>query len=72
MTGWLIAKGRPEQAQAILSRLHANGAEQDELVDNEMHEIQSAIEREKQTGSSWASLFSTPGNRRRVVSFFTV
>ncbi|ORY90756.1 general substrate transporter, partial [Leucosporidium creatinivorum] len=69
---WLIANGRPEQAQAILSRLHANGAERDELVDNEMHEIQSAIEREKQTGSSWASLFSTPGNRRRVAVILIV
>jgi len=74
---WLIDKGKPEKARAILARLHARGDQNDPLVNLEMAEIEEAIafERENEK-TSWLELVATPGNRRRMllatsVGFFT-
>ncbi|ORY91580.1 general substrate transporter [Leucosporidium creatinivorum] len=70
---YLIARGQTEKAHAILADLHANGKMDDELVLNEVAEITGAIKLEKETGdTSWRRLFSTPGNRRRMLVILTV
>ena len=43
---WLASKGRIEQARAILVKHHANGKEDDELVEYEFREIVSTLEQE--------------------------
>jgi len=66
---WLIANGKVDEARRVLARNHANGDEDDPLVMFEMDEIQQAIEDEKtvnRNAGSWFSLFSTPGNRKRM------
>ncbi|KAM0748240.1 general substrate transporter [Meredithblackwellia eburnea MCA 4105] len=64
---WLISKNRNEEALTILARLHANGDKEDELVVNEFQEIETAIALERQNSTSWASLFATSANRRRML-----
>ena len=66
---WLISKGRHEQALQILARYHANGKEDDDLVQFEYHEICQAISMEKEAAKStgWATFFATKGNRHRFL-----
>ena len=72
-----MAKGREQEALQILAYYHANGNEQDPLVQFEFDEIRNALEVErvqKQTG--WLQLIATPGNRRRMriaiaIAFFS-
>jgi MFS family permease len=54
---WLASKGRVEQARAILVKHHANGKEDDELVEYEFREIVSTLEIERGYGllSCWVS-----------------
>lgn len=74
---WLIAKGREQEALRILAYYHANGNEQDPLVQFEFDEIRTAIDGEKvQKQTGWLQLFATPGNRRRMriiiaIAFFS-
>jgi sugar porter (SP) family MFS transporter len=65
---WLVSKGRNEQALKTLAYYHADGDENDPLVRYEFEEIKAAIEldREVQATIGWTTLFSTPGNRRRM------
>lgn len=67
---WLISKGREDEARKILASLHANGAEDDALVEMEMTEVTNAIELERTTSVGWSSLLKTKGNRWRM--FITV
>ncbi|KAH8103088.1 hexose transporter [Cristinia sonorae] len=75
---WLISKGKETQALKTLAYYHADGNEQDPLVQFEFHEIKSAIEfdREVTANIGWKSLFSTTGNRKRMtiivaIAFFS-
>ncbi|EED16310.1 sugar transporter, putative [Talaromyces stipitatus ATCC 10500] len=61
-----INNNRPGEARKIPARFHANGNETDELVVIEFSEICASTEISRNTKVSWASLFATPGNRRRV------
>ncbi|CAL1716242.1 unnamed protein product [Somion occarium] len=66
---FLVARGRESEASRILARYHANsGDERDPLVVFEMAQIRYALKLEKEVAksSSWSSLYSTPGNRRRM------
>lgn len=63
---WLVSNQRHDEAKGILARYHANGDESDELVLVEFSEICASLELAKISNVSWASLFATPGNRRRV------
>ncbi|KDQ55566.1 hypothetical protein JAAARDRAFT_195418 [Jaapia argillacea MUCL 33604] len=65
---WLVSKGREEEALKTLAYYHANGNEEDPLVEYEFQEIKAAIalDREVKDNVGWLSLFKTPGNRRRV------
>jgi MFS family permease len=66
---WLVANGRDEQALQIITEYHCAGDESDPLAQFEYQEIKEAlrIEREINRTSSYKDLFSTPGNRRRMV-----
>ncbi|KAK4699333.1 hypothetical protein P7C70_g6929, partial [Phenoliferia sp. Uapishka_3] len=64
---WLISRGEVAKAHKILADFHANGLLTDQLVENEVEEIIKAIDQERALGpTSWKSLLSTPGNRRRM------
>jgi len=68
---WLIAKGRVEQARAILTKYHANGVENHPLVLLEMAEMEEALRKEGLT--TWRNffdvrvLFNTPSRRYRMM-----
>ena len=75
---WLIAKGRDAEALDILAYYHADGDDQDDLVQYEFEEIKAAIELDEQiaTNVGYRSLFATPGNRKRMhliiaIAFFS-
>lgn len=66
---WLIAKGRITEARKILAKYHANSDNiRDPLVAFEVTQIQHALrmEHEISKSTSYLTLFSTPGNRRRM------
>ncbi|KAF9648736.1 general substrate transporter [Thelephora ganbajun] len=67
---WLVAQGREGEATRILCKYHANGSnEHDPLVVFEMAQIRHSVrmDREVDATTSWASLVSTPGNRKRMM-----
>ncbi|KAJ7720089.1 general substrate transporter [Mycena maculata] len=64
---WLAEKGRMEEAQATLARLHANGNIDDPFVVSQVKDIQADIHRAKDIGeASWSELFTVPSNFRRL------
>ncbi|KAF9555258.1 hexose transporter [Agrocybe pediades] len=65
---WLISKGRDAQALKTLAYYHADGDENDGLVQYEFNEIKAAIELDREVAAKvgWKTLFATPGNRRRM------
>jgi hypothetical protein len=65
---WLVSKGRDAQAVRTLAYYHADGDEQDPLVQYEYEEIKAAIEFDRTVASNvgYRSLFTTPGNRKRM------
>jgi MFS family permease len=65
---WYISKGQTERALNVLAKVHAEGNDQDEIVQLEFEEIKETIAFEKeaeQTG--WLELFKTKGNRHRLL-----
>jgi MFS family permease len=74
---FLIRHGKEAEALRILSKYHANGSAEDELVHHEMLEIKASLDAEllrKQV--SYLDFLRTPANRRRlfvicVISFGT-
>ncbi|KKK15252.1 hexose transporter protein, partial [Aspergillus ochraceoroseus] len=70
---WLISKGKLDKAKKVLAYVHAQGDEDDELVNVEFEEIQQTIQLEKELESnSWLELFSTPGNRHRSIILISI
>ena len=70
---WLIANGRSTQARTILAKYHTGGDEAHPLITFEMAEITRAIEFERLASStSWVSLVSTTGNRKRTLIAISV
>ncbi|KAI0300927.1 hypothetical protein BC826DRAFT_991422 [Russula brevipes] len=66
---WLMSKGLEKEAARILARFHAVGFdERDPFVQYEMAQMRHALNMEKRMNknASFASLFSTPGNRKRM------
>ncbi|KAF8183951.1 hypothetical protein BJ912DRAFT_539565 [Pholiota molesta] len=66
---WLVSKGMESRAVAVLAKYHANGGdERDPLVTFEMAQIRHAIriEEDINKSTSFWSLFSVPGNRKRM------
>jgi hypothetical protein len=51
-----------------LANAHAQGNEQDEVVQLEFNEIRQTLKLEKEfEGNSWSELWRTPGNRHRLI-----
>jgi len=66
---WLISKGLESKASRILARFHATGFdERDPFVQYELAQIRRALRMEKEMNdsASYATLFITPGNRKRM------
>ncbi|KAF6745384.1 hexose transporter [Ephemerocybe angulata] len=75
---WLVSKGRNEQALKTLAYYHADGNDQDPLVQYEYNEIKAAIDLDRTVAEKvgWKTLVATPGNRRRMriiiaIAFFS-
>ncbi|KAI5477364.1 hexose transporter [Pseudohyphozyma bogoriensis] len=63
----LLRQGREEEAKAVLLKYHANGAEQDDLVDFQMSEIkQQLINDAELNNASFSMFFKTAGMRKRL------
>ena len=68
---WYISKGRNEEALAFLAKYHAEGDENDALVQFEYKEIQETLAHERTVNNGpfyqkFARFVKTPGNRRRL------
>ncbi|KAH6706411.1 lactose permease [Leptodontidium sp. MPI-SDFR-AT-0119] len=68
---WLISKDRSEEALAFLTKYHAEGRENDPMVQFEYNEIQDALayERSIDRGSwiqNYVEFIRTAGNRKRL------
>lgn len=64
---WLVSKGRKDKALKVLARYHANGNENDELVQHEFHQICNSISVEANEPRKWSSFFSSKGDAHRLV-----
>ncbi|KAI0635907.1 general substrate transporter [Trametes polyzona] len=67
---FLVSKGLESKAAAALARFHSmTGDERDPLIVFEMAQIRHALKMEKEAvaNTTWATLFATPGNRKRMV-----
>lgn len=74
---WLMSKGQEKEALRILAYYHADGNEEDPLVQFEFQEIKAALDLDRtvKRNVGWMSLVSTAGNRKRLllviaISFF--
>ncbi|KAJ7611880.1 general substrate transporter [Mycena polygramma] len=64
---WLAEKGRMDEAQVTLARLHANGHMEDPFVLSQMRDIEADIHKAKDIGqASWGELFTVRSNFRRL------
>jgi MFS family permease len=65
---WLVSKHRKEEALAMLTRYHANGDADDQLVQEEFDQICKNIEVEADLKSAarWTAFLKTKGNRHRL------
>jgi len=63
-----VSHGKEDRALKILAYYHANGNEQDPLVEYEFEEIKAAIafDREVAANVGWISLVKNPANRKRM------
>ncbi|KAK9471179.1 lactose permease [Dipodascopsis tothii] len=67
---YYIAKEKHEKALNVLAKYHANGDENDEVVQLEYLEIQNAIAMDRSVNNdwhAWLELFQTKGNRKRLI-----
>ncbi|KAK9453360.1 general substrate transporter [Dipodascopsis uninucleata] len=71
---WLISKGQLSQARQILVKYHAGGEEDSKLVEFEMDEISRIIALDQTIAktTSWSNLWSTKGNRHRLLITVTL
>lgn len=64
---WLAERGRMDEAQATLARLHSRGDISDPFVQSQMLDIRADIDKAKDIGeSTWSELFTVPSNLRRL------
>ncbi|PFH49901.1 hypothetical protein AMATHDRAFT_86125 [Amanita thiersii Skay4041] len=65
---WLVSKGREQQALRTLAYYHADGNEQDPLVQYEFEEIKAAIDFDRTVAANigWKSIFTKRGNLKRM------
>ncbi|KAJ5781577.1 uncharacterized protein N7518_010060 [Penicillium psychrosexuale] len=64
---WLVSRGRKDEGMAILARYHANGDENDELVQDEFYQICKSINAESDKSCRrWSSFFASRSNMHRL------
>lgn len=63
---WYIAQGRDAEARKVFANVHANGDENDPLVNLEMEEVRAALVAEREQSTGWRALWATKGNRWRM------
>ncbi|KAF5522402.1 Lactose permease [Colletotrichum aenigma] len=65
---WLVSMDRADEARMNLAKAHCGGDINAPLVTFEMVEIEETLKAEKlaNESTSWADLWSTPGNRHRL------
>ncbi|KAI6019993.1 general substrate transporter [Pisolithus orientalis] len=65
---WLVSRGRDAEALRALAYYHADGDEQDPLIQYEFREIKTAIEFDRNVAANvgWKSLIATRGNLKRM------
>lgn len=63
---WLVAKGQPEKARAILVKYHGECDPNSKLVEFEYNEIQQALSKEAEQNISWTDFFSSIPNLKRI------
>lgn len=69
---WLVAQDRVSEASEILTQYHDPTTVNSPLVSRELAEIVQTIQNEKSAETTgWASLVSTPGNRKRTFIAFS-
>ncbi|KAH8822939.1 hexose transporter-like protein [Flagelloscypha sp. PMI_526] len=74
---FLMKKGRDKEALNVLAKYHANGKQDDELIQHEFHEIKAALAAEEKARQiSYLDFLRTSANRRRlfvilIISFGT-
>ncbi|KAJ3806560.1 hypothetical protein F5876DRAFT_49801, partial [Lentinula aff. lateritia] len=65
---WLIRQGKHDKELRILAKYHANGDMEDELVQQELHEITTHIQQDMDAGNvHWRNLLQSTGNHRRML-----
>ncbi|KAJ5351976.1 hypothetical protein N7452_000950 [Penicillium brevicompactum] len=64
---WLVAKGRVEEAKAVLIKYHANDDASSEFFRLEFEQMREVIEAETNNETGWTAFFTTPGNRKRLL-----
>ena len=69
---WLIGTGREQEARRILTKYHAEGVEDSDIVRFEMTQIQKTLQPDKAKYSSWMEWFRTPANRHRFLIILTL
>lgn len=70
---WLISKGKLAQAKQVLAYVHAQGDEDDALVNVEFDQIQQTIALEKELeNNNWSEFWSTKGNRHRSIILISI
>ena len=67
---WLVANGREDEANEILTKYHGEGDKNSGLVQFEMAEIVYTLQADKRK-SSWLAWFRGPANRHRFAIIFT-
>ncbi len=70
---WLAKNGRTQEARSILTKYHANGKEDDPLVEYEFREIIEALqEEEAHSQTKYTDYIRGSGNRRRLLIIVVV
>ncbi|KAF2104987.1 general substrate transporter [Rhizodiscina lignyota] len=70
---WLVHHGKTDKALSILAKYHANGDQNDELVQYEYQEICAIIELEEMNKKTrWIDFVKTAPNRRRLLVLLTM
>ncbi|KAH7323281.1 general substrate transporter [Stachybotrys elegans] len=64
---WLIGENRSDEAQAILTKYHANNNQDDHFVAAEFQEIRETLRMELEGSRSWGELVRTNPNRHRTL-----
>ncbi|EJD51331.1 general substrate transporter [Auricularia subglabra TFB-10046 SS5] len=71
---WLIGQGRVAEARKVLAYYHAEGNEEDPLVEFEHNEIVTAINTDAEINKNvgWSAFIRKPGNRKRMRIFIAL